>query len=162
MSEDNKNDDGYQQIRVQFIHTHFRDTRTEGIPFLTNIREKGLLLNDKGELVELSFALAADQTLFDNVTSLSISSADAEPFEKQSEQVPPPSSYWAEILAPTDKAIDFVINLEEVKWARWVAKYGTKQAKWLWYAQIGHFVFLHWLGVAVDLAKALPALIKLG
>lgn len=67
-----------------------------------------------------------------------------------------PSSYFAELLVPPDKAADFVLNLEEVHWSRWVSKYGRKRATVLWYAQIWQFVFRHWLAVALDVIKLVP------
>ncbi|WP_141694461.1 hypothetical protein [Rhizobium multihospitium] len=68
----------------------------------------------------------------------------------------PPSAYLAELLTPTSKASDFLANLEEAKWNEWVKRYGVKRATVVWHAQIGHFVFLHWLGVALDVLKLIP------
>jgi len=72
------------------------------------------------------------------------------------EVVPAPSSFLAEMFVPPEKALDFVLNLEEVLWARWVEKYGRKRAAILWHSQIAQLVLRHWLGIALDLIKLMP------
>lgn len=76
--------------------------------------------------------------------------------EDEPDTAPAPSAYLAEFLTPTAKATDFVANLEEARWGSWVKRYGERRARILWYAQIGHFVLAHWLGVALDVIKLMP------
>ncbi len=68
----------------------------------------------------------------------------------------PPSAFLVDLLTPASSSSDdFVANLEEL-YPRWIARYGTRRAQVLWYAQCTMRVIRYWGGVAFDVFAKLP------
>ena len=67
-----------------------------------------------------------------------------------------PTSFWLEMVIPSDVSADFIANLEEVFTCRWVPKFGRRRATWLWYSQCVQMAVRHWWYVAWTALDRLP------
>ncbi len=156
---------GYWRVTLVGHPENIDDPGPEGVPLNVELLEKGQDLTQKLQRHALELETArlrfpkrqlADEHIVAKAIQMEEHIIRLSDYPSVPETPSPPSSYLAELLAPPEKGADFVANLEEVHWDRWVAKYGLKRARILWYVQIGHFALKYWLGVAVDIVKLMP------
>jgi hypothetical protein len=62
----------------------------------------------------------------------------------------PPSSFFIELLAPGKISADYIANLEDDMFPRWVKKHGLRKARWLWYSACVGIVFRQFAATVIE------------
>lgn len=69
----------------------------------------------------------------------------------------PPSLHWVELLTSAEAGPDFVQNMEELYYDRWLPKYGAKKARAIVISQGVQFIGRQWISPILKLFDRLKA-----
>ncbi|KQV27852.1 hypothetical protein ASC97_05670 [Rhizobium sp. Root1203] len=158
MSDEASDLERSMQERLSFLHNSIEITREELDEMLDEISDKIGIVPQQ---------IAIDKAIFNHVTRMDgyMALADVEratrllgrlasAYEPKAE---PPSLFWVELLTPASAGPDFVLNLEEVYFDRWLPKYGARRARLIVISQGIQFVGRQWIGPLVKLFDRLKS-----
>lgn len=85
--------------------------------------------------------------------------AAMEMLEASSEnKISPPSSAFLSALLPLSKSEDVIENLNELFCREWLARHGSRKARWIWRMQAIQIILKHWLGPVAALLDRIERL----